>query len=349
MSARVTLQHVAAECHLSISTVSRALRNHPRIPETTRKRVVETAERLGWRPDPVLSALVAHRQTRRANLVSHERDVLAFLTRWKTPTLWGEQSPYLAEYFMGAQGRAEALGYKLENFWLHPSQLKRKRGSDILRARGVRGIVLPVTTRPFSHLNLEWEHFTVVMHRSALAHPRHHFVSTDHFFDMRMLMRQVRQLGYQRPGLLLENLDNHYSGGCTEAAFFHEQRHTCVGENHVPPLVVESCNNSGAPTVKTWFQRHRPDVIIGSTCKLIDLVGLAGIKVPEIGFVAFQVRCPDGTIAGLDHRPRDAGVMTVNFLHQLLLRGEHGVPELPEGILVTCRWIDGLTLPMRNV
>jgi len=49
MPERVTLQHVAVECHLSISTVSRALRDHPRIPEVTRKRVFETAQRLGWR------------------------------------------------------------------------------------------------------------------------------------------------------------------------------------------------------------------------------------------------------------------------------------------------------------
>ncbi len=322
------------------------MRHHPRIPAATRQRVIETANRLGWRPDPALGALIAHRQTLRAKLAPPRGEVLAFLTRWKTPTLWSERSPFLAEYFSGAQARAAALGYKLENFWLHPSQLTGKRGSAILRARGVRGIVLPVTTRPFSHLNLEWEHFTVVMHRSALAFPRHHFISTDHFFDMRLLIRNTRQLGYKRPGLLLKKISDRYSGGCLEAAFFHEQRSAYASGNHIPPLVIESVSAAAAPAVRRWFRQHRPDMIIGSRDELLDLVGMAGIRVPEqSGFVAFQLLRPDGSIAGLDHRERDAGTMTINFLHQLLLRGERGVPELPEGMLVTCRWCDGRTLP----
>jgi LacI family transcriptional regulator len=346
MSARITLQHVAAACHLSISTVSRALRNHSRIPAKTRQRVAETAKRLGWRPDPALGALIALRQTRRIKVTAPRGDVLAFLTRWQTPTLWSERSPLLAEYFAGAQACAEALGYRLENFWLHPSQLTSKRGTEILRARGVRGIVLPVTSRPFSHLTLDWEHFTVVMHRSALAQPRHHFISTDHFFDMRMLIRNTRQNGYKRPGLLLKKISDGYAGGCLESAFLHEQRHAYAINSHIPPLIIEEVGSAAAPALRRWFRQYRPDVIIGSRYELLDLVGMAGIQVPEqSAFVSFQLLRPNGSIAGLDHRERDAGMMTVNFLHQLLLRGERGVPELPEGMLVTCRWHDGQTLP----
>lgn len=348
MPERVTLQQVAAECRLSISTISRALSDHQRIPVKTRQRVAEAAERLGWRPDPALAALVAHRHTRRVKAAGPRGEVIAFLTRWKTPTLWIKRSPYLAEYFSAAQARADALGYKLENFWLHPSQLTRNRGTDILRARGVRGIVVPVTTRPFSHLNLDWDQFTVVMLRSALAYPRHHFLSTDHFFDMRLLMRSTRQLGYKRPGLLLDQMTNRYSGGCLEAAFFHELRHAYPDSHHISPLVIEGGDACAALAVRRWFRKHRPDVIIGSTHRALDLITSAGIRVPEqAGFVAFQILHSDGSIAGLDHRAADAGRMTIDFLHQLLLRGERGVPELPEGILVACRWHDGQTLPLR--
>jgi LacI family transcriptional regulator len=346
MPDRVTLQQVAVECRLSISTVSRALQRHPRIPEITRLRVIETANRLGWRPDPALSALVAHRQALRAKGAAPKGEVIAFLTRWKMPTLWAKRSPYLAEYFSAAQARADELGYKLENFWLHPSQLTRKRGTEILRARGVRGIVLPVTNRPFSHLNLDWDEFTVVAFRRALAYPRHHFLSTDHFFDMRLLMRCTRKLGYKRPGLLLSQVSNRYSGGCLEAAFFHELRHSYPNSNHVSPLMIEGGDACAALAVRRWFRKHRPDVIIGSTHHSLDLLVKAGIRVPvQAGFVAFHILSPSEGIAGLDHRARDAGRMTVDFLHQLILRGERGVPELPEGLLVACRWHDGQTLP----
>lgn len=343
---RVTLTDLALQCGVSTMTVSKALRDSPGVAPATRAAVRRAAEELGYRPDPALSALAAHREARRARQTAPNGSKIAFLTRWKTPMLWAERDPYLAEYFAGARESAQTHGYLLENFWLHPSQLTRRRGSEILRARGIRGIILPISTNAFSHLNLAWEDFAVVMHRSALAHPRHHFISSDHFFDMRQLMHQLRKLGYRRPGLLLHERSNRYSGGCLEAAFFHELRHSHASIDHIPPLPLESHVISQAPAIRRWFRKYRPDVVIGSTSEALDLLRAAGVRVPEqAGFAAFQILRADQKIAGLDARARDAGAMTSEFLHRLLLRGELGVPELPEGILIPSRWMAGATLP----
>ncbi|HRE82426.1 MAG TPA: helix-turn-helix domain-containing protein, partial [Opitutaceae bacterium] len=43
------------------ATVSLALRNHPKIPEVTRQRLQRLAESLGYRPDPALARIAAHR------------------------------------------------------------------------------------------------------------------------------------------------------------------------------------------------------------------------------------------------------------------------------------------------
>jgi hypothetical protein len=82
MADRITLGQVAETCQFSLATVPRALRDHPRIPPSTRQRVREAAERLGYRPDPALSALVAHRESRRRDWQAPRGDVLAFVTRW---------------------------------------------------------------------------------------------------------------------------------------------------------------------------------------------------------------------------------------------------------------------------
>lgn len=52
-----TLKDVAAEAGLSISTISRALAGNPVIPEETRKRALEAARRLGYRPNAQARAL----------------------------------------------------------------------------------------------------------------------------------------------------------------------------------------------------------------------------------------------------------------------------------------------------
>lgn len=49
----VTIKTIARELGVSISTVSRALKNNPRIGINTRRRVIKTAERLNYIPNPI--------------------------------------------------------------------------------------------------------------------------------------------------------------------------------------------------------------------------------------------------------------------------------------------------------
>lgn len=59
----ITLNDIAKECEVSASTVSLALREHPRIPEQTRQRITERARDLGYRPNRVAQNL-RHSATR---------------------------------------------------------------------------------------------------------------------------------------------------------------------------------------------------------------------------------------------------------------------------------------------
>jgi len=58
---RVTLQSVADALCLHITTVSKALQGHPHIAAATRERVRRQAARMGYVPDPLLTALSAYR------------------------------------------------------------------------------------------------------------------------------------------------------------------------------------------------------------------------------------------------------------------------------------------------
>ncbi|RFM28495.1 LacI family DNA-binding transcriptional regulator [Deminuibacter soli] len=57
MSRKVTIQDLAEQLKLTTGTVSRALNNHPRISDSTKKTVLELAEKLNYRPNRLASSL----------------------------------------------------------------------------------------------------------------------------------------------------------------------------------------------------------------------------------------------------------------------------------------------------
>ena len=61
MADKVTVRDVAAEAKVSASTVSRALSSEDLVAPETRRRILEVAQALGYRPSPVAQGLVAGR------------------------------------------------------------------------------------------------------------------------------------------------------------------------------------------------------------------------------------------------------------------------------------------------
>jgi LacI family transcriptional regulator len=58
MSKAPTQRDIANAAGVCQATASLALRNHPSIPETTRNRIREVAETLGYRPNPRVAELM---------------------------------------------------------------------------------------------------------------------------------------------------------------------------------------------------------------------------------------------------------------------------------------------------
>ena len=74
---RVTLADIARKAGVHVTTVSLALRNHPRLPVATRQRLCALADQMGYRPDPAMRALVSYRQKLRP---PHSQLTLAYVT-----------------------------------------------------------------------------------------------------------------------------------------------------------------------------------------------------------------------------------------------------------------------------
>ncbi|MCX7915174.1 MAG: LacI family DNA-binding transcriptional regulator, partial [Verrucomicrobiae bacterium] len=140
---QVTLATIAEAAGVHKMTVSRALRNHPSISPATRARVQRIAEKLGYRPNPLLSIYQAHVRARRAPAY---QATLAWINDNPSQNYW-VATPYNRPYLDGVRARAEQLGYRIDELWLedldrqHPES-NIDRFMRIMRARGIHGAIL---------------------------------------------------------------------------------------------------------------------------------------------------------------------------------------------------------------
>src|SRR6187402_3291661 len=132
------MKDVAALLGVHPTTVSLALRGHPSIPETTQLRVRRAAEKLGYRPNPLVSALMSHR---RAPHLAFRHTTLAFVTSSFPPDEW-RKSQTLRDLLGGASERARVRGYKVEEFALFADRMTPPRFNQVLRSRGILGLII---------------------------------------------------------------------------------------------------------------------------------------------------------------------------------------------------------------
>ena len=192
---RVTLNDVAHEAGVHHSTVSRALKHHPGIPEKTREKILTVVKRLKYVPDPHLSALAAYKNSQRpVGFLAN----LAWITNFSKEDGW-KDNPHFPFYYEGAKNRAAELGYGMDTLWLPGITATRKSPSQVLRNRSIRGLLLPPQPTPNSTLDLDWDEFSAVSFGFTLTQPSLHNVALDHFRSVQKLMRNLHQMGYRRP------------------------------------------------------------------------------------------------------------------------------------------------------
>jgi len=339
----VTLRDIADESGVSVMTVSRALRNHPNLSVQTRDRILQVAERMDYRPNPMVSALMKYRG---AGRFAPAKLALGVITNFATREGW-KSSPMHQEFLSGATRCAERHGYHLEEFWLREPRMSRERFSQILYTRNIPGLLIAPLAVPFGHLHLDWNRFSVVALGHSLAWPAFNRVVDQQYHSIRLALHRLRKLGYQRPGLAIRissdvAAHHHWVGG-----FLVEQQSRPMS-GRVPLFVVPE-RQWNEIEFQNWFQTNRPDVILGLDEEMVIWLGKAGFKVPaDVGFL--HLNCPDqtGCYAGVYHNGPAVGAAAIDFLIDMMHRNERGIPQLPKWILVEGSWQDGASLRNRK-
>lgn len=338
---RVTISDIAKSLGVHHSTVSRALRNDRRLPVSTRDRVRAAAEELGYQPDPMLSALVAYRSQKRKQIY---RATLAWVTNYPTRDGWKEFQNI--DYFRGASRRAAELGYMIEHFWLHEPGMTQRRATQILTSRNVQGLLFIPQPRSLSHLRLDWEKFSAVRFGRTLSKPWLHNVDNDHFVSMSILMRQIKRLGYKRPGYASFRRVHESNHRAWTAAYWAFQ--TRSPQEQIPALIRPAPIDKAE--FQEWFRRYNPDVVVTHLDVVVSWLEELGVRVPQDVGVAISAKHPEvpSQYAGIDENNEYVGETAVNFLVQMINRGETGIPRIPISTLVEGTWVPGETVRLVN-
>ena len=314
------MRDIAKEAQVSVMTVSLALKNSPRVADATRHRITELADRMGFVPDPALRALVSYRHQKNTPQFS---GTIAYINNSNTPHLVTQRG-YHKNLFSGASERGKELGYNVEEFWINKPGLNRERISDILRARGIQGLMLGPQVTAHSELYLTWEYFSVVQVGFSLESPRFHTVGADVYLSVFRIMNELCQLGYRRIGLILkrhqdERVENRYSG-----AYLAVQNKLPKSYRRLPVLCEELIDDQ---ILEKWFKQNQPDAVICGLNECADFLQAKGILIPDqLGYVApFNVGMDN--FAHADGRQEDAGRKSVEILSSMIDRNERGIPE----------------------
>lgn len=323
----VTQRQIAEELGLEVTTVSKALRNHPKIARRTRERVAEVAARLGYRRDPMLSALASYRQRQRGPAF---RATLAWVYNHARSARMERFAAY-GRYLEGARMRAEELGYAIEEFWCGSGQNGASRLGGILRARGISGVIVAPQEVPGCTLNLPWEELSAVAIGYSLTAPALHTVTNDHFQTITTLLEQLEERGRRRVGLYVWAEDNRRQQRRALAAVA-----AWNANRRVPVLEYDQAD---AETFLAWQKRHRLDAVVTRHGAVPQWLARAGRDDVLCASYALD-GAGDVGWPGMDHNNRIIGMSAVDWLTRLVERGETGLPAVPLRMLVMGTWRD---------
>lgn len=341
-SHRVTLKDIAAIAKLSVASVSLALRDHPRLPATTVERVKLIAKKLGYAPDPALSALAAHRSRVR---VFRDFSVIGLVSNWSTKEAWSAR-PSAQQLIKGATERARELGYSLQHLWARADGTSPARFSRILQARGIRGLILAPFENPDSDLSLEWSAFSVVTIERANPFSRFHHLVPNHYADILLCWEKLRMYGYTRVGLAVRSDLAIRCSHQWEAAHAYAQTHAPDLLESVP--ILELSEGTQFEQLRAWIRIHRPQAVIGRCENFIAAANAEGLQVPrDIGYISLNVVDDEPNASGIDQHRDIMGATAVDVLNSLLQRNQRGFQPASIGTQLDGSWLPGNTLIQR--
>ncbi len=328
-----TLEDVAQAVGVSKMTVSRVLRGTGRISNSTRRKVLAAVDQLGYRPNPMVQALMSGVRTKQVEQSCN--------IAWVITHRPGEALPEaLLEIENGSRERAGELGFELSRYYLDDGQ-KPQVLSRILKARGIRGaIICPIRTTGLQPL-FPWDDFALATIGRSLSHPALHYTMSHHYHIMQQVLDKVCHRGYQKIGLLIGS--EQWQARADFATVMVFQQH-CLQAGIDPKVAYQTCGHWSRSDYADWYEQFQPDAIIADYGYRHRILSEAGVPMTRIGFASLSWKENDAHCSGVKQPFHALGASAVDLVSAQINRNERGIPNAPKAILMEGEWVEGNTL-----
>jgi LacI family transcriptional regulator len=322
------MRHLAHLAGVSQSTVSKALRDDPSLPAKRCAEIKKLAARMGYRPNPLVSALMAqlHRHRRRSD--PHR---IAWIDLWPDagdPDLM----PILKSLLRGARQRAEGLGYGIEVYRAAVEEINADRLRRILMARSQWGLIIPPVPKSAGTFQLDLRGLTGVTVGTSLHQPVMHRVSPNHYQGGQLACDRLRAKGFRRIGLVLSAAYNERVEERWLAAYLARQQQWPAAER-LPLLWVD---RGDRVAFERWRQRHQPDAIL--VAESYVAAWLPKAKRPALAWLHGATN--RARAWGIDYQWEKLGAAAVELVMGQIHRNERGSPPIPHTLLLDVAWVE---------
>ncbi|MBC2601709.1 LacI family DNA-binding transcriptional regulator [Puniceicoccus vermicola] len=339
----MNLQYIADKAGVSRMTVSRALRNHPEVSESTKRKVLEVAEEHGYSPNPMVSILMS--QVARSKRATY-RPTLIFAVSGQRFSASEVEAGRSGGSIIGARNRAAELGYNLEVMEFQSNNMSQKRFSDILAARRTPGLIISPSEDPHANYSFDFKNISAVAIGYSIREPKLNRVCLDYYVCMMKTLESLWQEGYRRFGLILrEETDSRilhlWSSGFLTFHWSNAQQ----GRDNI--LITETLKE---PQFASWFKKSRPEVILSYNdteyCEWERK--LRSPKTRPCRFVHLDqdfIHNENALIGSIESARYELGQAAVDQLVGLIKRNSTGIPKRQHTVLIEPRYLPTQSSP----
>lgn len=191
---KISIREVAKEANVSISTVSRVLRNYPNVPPSTREKVMEAVKKLNYVPNVAAQSL-SQGSMHNIGIVFTRSAENAF------------SNPFFADVLRGIGNVTQKHNYYLQLISFSDKNLEKEESIKLLRSGRVDGLIL-LSSRIYDPLIYELlsQDFKFVLSgrilENSLLKEKLYCVNTDNIGDSYRAVCHLIRMGHKKIAIL---------------------------------------------------------------------------------------------------------------------------------------------------